>query len=110
MKQPGSRPSCAPGTGPPADCRSTAWCKTDARSRSYLWTGVRAATPPVVEEVSAEEQGQSGGGAPGWVLLLSGHDADGACTSASLCAYPNCTFNQTQKNGVLNGPYASVLS
>jgi hypothetical protein len=96
-----------------------------------------------VEEVSAEEAGQSGGGgAPGWVLL-SGHDADGAagidgplnrwygglvhefghafglpdatstdgtCMSASLYSYPNCTFNQTQKNGILNGRYASFLS
>ncbi|HKT00809.1 MAG TPA: cellulose-binding domain-containing protein [Rugosimonospora sp.] len=97
----------------------------------------------VVEEVSAEEVNQSGGGgAPGWVLL-SGHDADGAagvngamnrwyggmvhelghafglpdatstdgtCMSASLYDYPNCTFNQTQRNGILNGPYGSFLS
>jgi hypothetical protein len=96
-----------------------------------------------VEEVSAEEVNQSGGGgSSGWVLL-SGHDADGGagvngpinrwyggmvhelghafglpdatstdgtCMSASLYDYPNCTFNQTQKNGILNGPYASFLS
>jgi hypothetical protein len=35
---------------------------------------------------------------------------DGTCMSASLYDYPNCTFNQTQKNGILNGPYASFLS
>jgi hypothetical protein len=96
-----------------------------------------------VEEVSAEEVNQSGGGGgSGWVLL-SGHDADGAagingamnrwyggmvhelghafglpdatstdgtCMSASLYSYPNCVFNQTQKNGILNGPYGSFLS
>jgi hypothetical protein len=96
-----------------------------------------------VEEVSAEEVGQSGGGGGGGWVLLSGHDADGGagingpinrwyggmvhelghafglpdatstdgtCMSASLYDYPNCTFNQTQKNGILNGPYASFLS
>jgi hypothetical protein len=97
----------------------------------------------VVEEVSAEEVNQSGGGGgSGWVLL-SGHDADGAagvngamnrwyggmvhelghafglpdatstdgtCMSASLYDYPNCTFNQTQRDGILNGPYGSFLS
>jgi hypothetical protein len=97
----------------------------------------------VVEEVSAEEVNQSGGGGgSGWVLL-SGHDADGAagingamnrwyggmvhelghafglpdststdgtCMSASLYSYPNCTFSQTQKNGILNGRYGSFLS
>jgi hypothetical protein len=35
---------------------------------------------------------------------------DGTCMSASLYSYPNCTFSQTQKNGILNGPYASFLS
>jgi hypothetical protein len=35
---------------------------------------------------------------------------DGTCMSASLYAYPNCTFNQTQKNGILNGSYGSFLS
>jgi hypothetical protein len=35
---------------------------------------------------------------------------DGTCMSASLYDYPNCVFNQTQKNGILNGPYASFLS
>jgi hypothetical protein len=35
---------------------------------------------------------------------------DGTCMSASLYNYPNCVFNQTQKNGILNGPYASFLS
>lgn len=35
---------------------------------------------------------------------------DGTCMSASLYDYPNCTFNQTQKNGILTGPYASFLS
>ncbi|HST81201.1 MAG TPA: cellulose-binding domain-containing protein [Kineosporiaceae bacterium] len=97
----------------------------------------------VVEEVSAEEVNQSGGGGgSGWVLL-SGHDADGAagingainrwyggmvhelghafglpdststdgtCMSGSLYDYPNCTFSQTQKNGILNGPYGNFLS
>jgi len=97
----------------------------------------------VVEEVSAEELNQSGGGGGnGWVLL-SGHDADGAaglngamnrwyggmvhelghafglpdststdgtCMSGSLYDYPNCTFSQTQKNGILNGPYGNFLS
>jgi|GEM_PF-6550027 len=35
---------------------------------------------------------------------------DGTCMSASLYDYPNCTFNQTQKDGILNGPYGSFLS
>jgi hypothetical protein len=35
---------------------------------------------------------------------------DGTCMSASLYSYPNCTFSQTQKNGILNGPYASFLT
>ncbi|NUP46741.1 MAG: hypothetical protein HOW97_05425 [Catenulispora sp.] len=35
---------------------------------------------------------------------------DGTCMSASLYDYPNCTFNQTQKNGILNGPYGGFLS
>jgi hypothetical protein len=35
---------------------------------------------------------------------------DGTCMSASLYDYPNCTFNQTQRSGILNGPYASFLS
>ncbi|WP_433727942.1 cellulose-binding domain-containing protein [Actinoplanes sp. CA-051413] len=35
---------------------------------------------------------------------------DGTCMSASLYDYPNCTFSQTQKNGILNGPFASFLS
>ena len=35
---------------------------------------------------------------------------DGTCMSASFYSYPNCTFNQTQKNGILNGPYGSFLS
>jgi hypothetical protein len=35
---------------------------------------------------------------------------DGTCMSASFYAYPNCTFNQTQKNGILNGRYGSFLS
>jgi len=35
---------------------------------------------------------------------------DGTCMSASLYDYPNCTFNQTQKNGILTGPYGSFLS
>ena len=34
---------------------------------------------------------------------------DGTPMSASLYDYPNCHFNQTQKNGILNGPYASFL-
>lgn len=97
----------------------------------------------VVEEVSAEEVNQSGGGGgSGWVLL-SGHDADGGagingpmnrwyggmvhelghafglpdststdgtCMSGSFYEYPNCIFTQTQKNGILNGPYGSFLS
>jgi hypothetical protein len=35
---------------------------------------------------------------------------DGTCMSASFYGYPNCTFDQTQKNGILNGPYGSFLS
>lgn len=35
---------------------------------------------------------------------------DGTCMSASLYDYPNCVFNQTQKNEILSGPYASFLS
>jgi len=35
---------------------------------------------------------------------------DGTCMSASLYDYPNCTFNQAQKNAILTGPYASFLS
>lgn len=35
---------------------------------------------------------------------------DGTCMSASLYDYPNCNFNQTQKNEILTGPYASFLS
>lgn len=30
--------------------------------------------------------------------------------SASFYDYPNCTFDQTQKNGILNGAYGSFLS
>ncbi|WP_239137766.1 cellulose-binding domain-containing protein [Sphaerisporangium rufum] len=35
---------------------------------------------------------------------------DGTCMSASFYSYPNCTFDQTQKNGMLNGPYGAFLS
>lgn len=35
---------------------------------------------------------------------------DGTCMSASLYDYPNCTFDQTQKNEILAGPYAGFLS
>ncbi|GIE99429.1 cellulose binding domain-containing protein [Paractinoplanes rishiriensis] len=35
---------------------------------------------------------------------------DGTCMSASFYGYPNCTFSQAQKNGMLNGPYGSFLS
>ena len=35
---------------------------------------------------------------------------DGTCMSASLYAYPNCVFSQTQKDGILNGSYGSFLS
>ncbi|MFI7545038.1 cellulose binding domain-containing protein [Actinoplanes sp. NPDC049599] len=35
---------------------------------------------------------------------------DGTCMSASFYGYPNCTFSQSQKNGILNGPYGSFLS
>jgi hypothetical protein len=35
---------------------------------------------------------------------------DGTCMSASLYDYPNCQFDQTQKNGILSGPYGSFLS
>ena len=34
---------------------------------------------------------------------------DGTCMSASLYDYPNCTFNQQQRNTILTGPYASFL-
>jgi hypothetical protein len=39
-----------------------------------------------------------------------GTSTDGTCMSASLYDYPNCTFSQAQKDGVLNGPYGSFLS
>ncbi|MDX3111432.1 cellulose-binding domain-containing protein [Nonomuraea angiospora] len=35
---------------------------------------------------------------------------DGTCMSATFYSYPNCIFNQTQKNGMLNGPYGSFLT
>ena len=35
---------------------------------------------------------------------------DGTCMSASFYGYPNCVFSQTQKDGMLNGPYGSFLS
>jgi hypothetical protein len=35
---------------------------------------------------------------------------DGTCMSASFYGYPNCTFSQTQKNGILNGPFGSFLT
>ncbi|MEW9549072.1 hypothetical protein [Nonomuraea sp. NPDC050783] len=35
---------------------------------------------------------------------------DGTCMSASFYGYPSCTFDQTQKNGILNGPYGAFLS
>ncbi|MFI7229462.1 cellulose-binding domain-containing protein [Nonomuraea angiospora] len=35
---------------------------------------------------------------------------DGTCMSATFYSYPNCVFNQTQKNGMLNGPYGSFLT
>ncbi|MFF7655030.1 hypothetical protein ACFZCY_35215 [Streptomyces sp. NPDC007983] len=35
---------------------------------------------------------------------------DGTPMSASFYAYPDCHFNQAQKNGILNGPYARFLS
>ena len=35
---------------------------------------------------------------------------DGTCMSASFYSYPNCTFSQTQKNGILNGRYGTFLS
>ena len=34
---------------------------------------------------------------------------DGTCMSASLYDYPNCTFSQAQKIGILTGPYAGFL-
>jgi len=42
--------------------------------------------------------------------LPDASSTDGTCMSASFYGYPNCTFNQTQKNGILNGPYGSFLS
>lgn len=35
---------------------------------------------------------------------------DGTCMSASLYAYPDCDFDQAQKDEILSGPYASFLS
>ncbi len=35
---------------------------------------------------------------------------DGTPMSASLYDYPNCHFSQTQKNGILNGPYRTFLA
>jgi hypothetical protein len=35
---------------------------------------------------------------------------DGTPMSASFYEYPNCHFNQQQKNGILNGPYGSFMS
>lgn len=35
---------------------------------------------------------------------------DGTCMSASFYSYPNCTFSQAQKDGILNGPYGAFLS
>ncbi|MCF6473806.1 cellulose-binding protein, partial [Nonomuraea sp. MG754425] len=35
---------------------------------------------------------------------------DGTCMSASFYSYPNCTFSQAQKNGILNGPYGGFLT
>lgn len=35
---------------------------------------------------------------------------DGTCMSASFYGYPNCIFNQSQKDKILNGPYGSFLS
>ncbi|MEU5029586.1 MULTISPECIES: hypothetical protein [Streptomyces] len=35
---------------------------------------------------------------------------DGTPMSASFYDYPNCHFSQSQKNGILNGPYGSFLS
>jgi hypothetical protein len=34
---------------------------------------------------------------------------DGTCMSAALYNYPNCTFTQSQKDSMLNGPMASFL-
>jgi hypothetical protein len=34
---------------------------------------------------------------------------DGTCMSASLYDYPNCSFDQQQRNGILTGPYAGFL-
>jgi hypothetical protein len=41
--------------------------------------------------------------------LPDASSTDGTCMSASLYDYPNCTFNQQQRNGILTGPYASFL-
>jgi hypothetical protein len=35
---------------------------------------------------------------------------DGTCMSASFYGYPNCTFSQAQKDGMLNGRYGTFLS
>ena len=41
--------------------------------------------------------------------LPDASSTDGACVSASLHDYRNCTFNQQQRNGTLTGPDASFL-
>jgi hypothetical protein len=42
--------------------------------------------------------------------LPDASSTDGTCMSASFYGYPNCIFNQSQKNSMLNGPYGSFLS
>jgi hypothetical protein len=42
--------------------------------------------------------------------LPDASSTDGTCMSASFYSYPNCNFNQSQKNGMLNGSYGSFLT
>ena len=79
---------------------------------------------PVVEVVNGHDaDGAAGVNGPfnrwyGGMVHELGHafglpdatSTDGTCMSASLYDYPNCTLNQIQKNGILNGPFASFLS
>jgi len=41
--------------------------------------------------------------------LPDASSTDGTCMSASFYEFPNCIFNDSQKNTMLNGPYASFL-
>jgi hypothetical protein len=42
--------------------------------------------------------------------LPDASSTDGTCMSATFYSYPNCIFNQSQRNSMLNGPFGSFLS